>query len=343
LKQRICKENMQSKETIEDYGQNYGSQGYGERKSGKFSKLVKQGALADQLGSMSKATVLSKVIFIVGKEALQFTRALKIDMLMVRNTGYFILSLWSNYDSGRIVNAFLLVDIIFKIQSLTNIMLILKENWQTLLATFSFLLVVLYIFAFYAFGSFRGTYGHLEPGADQAEQDHAPDNNMYCETLARCFLSTLNYGVRAGGGIGDVLDQPMWNDDIFWPRYGFDFLFFMLVNIILLNILFGIIIDSFADKRQQDAEILEEITGQCFICGISKSVFEIENHPWNEHIFVEHNLHTYLAFIIYVENKQKSECTGIEKWVKDNRDVGTISFFPINRCKYIRDGQKLEN
>ena len=166
LKQRIAKGSMQSKETIENYGQNYGSQGYGERKSGKFSKQVKPGAFADQLGSMSKATVLSKVIFIVGKEILQFIRALKTDMLMVRNTGYFILSFWSNYDSGRIVNAFLLVDIIFKIQSLTNIMLILKENWQTLLATFSFLLVVLYIFAFYAFGSFRGTYGHLEPGAD---------------------------------------------------------------------------------------------------------------------------------------------------------------------------------
>lgn len=257
---------------------------------------------------------------------------------MARNVGYFILSLWSNYDSGRLVSAFLLVDIIFKLPSLTNIMFILKENWETLLATFSFLLVVLYIFAFYAFGHFRDSYSHLEPGADQEEQDHAPGNNMYCETLARCFLSTLNYGVRAGGGVGDVLNQPMWNDDIFWSRYGFDFLFFMLVNIVLLNILFGIIIDSFADKRQQDAEILEEITGQCFICGITKSVFEIENHPWQDHIFVEHNLHAYLAFIIYVENKQKSECTGIEKWVKDNRDDGTISFFPINRSKYIRDG-----
>lgn len=70
LKQRILRENMRSKESVQDYGRNYGSQGYGERKSGKNSKQIKQGVLADQLGSISKATVLSKVIFLVGKEAV---------------------------------------------------------------------------------------------------------------------------------------------------------------------------------------------------------------------------------------------------------------------------------
>ena len=118
----------------------------------------------------------------------------------------------------------------------------------------------------------------------------------------------------------------------------FDFAYFIIVNIILLNILFGIIIDSFADKRAQDAETVAEVEDQCYICGLKKSTFEVEGVPWNDHIYQHHNLHSYLAFIIYVEDKMKSECTGIEKWVKDCRAEGSVEFFPINRCKDIRNG-----
>jgi inositol 1,4,5-triphosphate receptor type 1 len=62
----------------------------------------------------------------------------------------------------------------------------------------------------------------------------------------------MTYGIRAGGGIGDVLRQPQETDDLFYARSIFDFVFFMVVNIILMNIFFGIIIDSFADKRAMD-------------------------------------------------------------------------------------------
>jgi len=59
----------------------------------------------------------------------------------------------------------------------------------------------------------------------------------------------------------------------------------MVIIVILMNIFFGIIIDSFADKRARGAEIEDEVQGQCFICGITKSIFEIENVPWKEHIY----------------------------------------------------------
>jgi hypothetical protein len=85
----------------------------------------------------------------------------------------------------------------------------------------------------------------------------------------------MNFGIRAGGGIGDVLAQPKLSDDFYTERYIFDFLFFMIINIILMNIFFGIIIDSFADKRAGESEIESEVQNQCFICGISKSTFEI--------------------------------------------------------------------
>jgi hypothetical protein len=59
----------------------------------------------------------------------------------------------------------------------------------------------------------------------------------------------------------------------------------LIINLILLNIFFGIIIDAFADKRALLSEEQTELENQCFICGISKSQFDIENIPWKDHIY----------------------------------------------------------
>ena len=47
----------------------------------------------------------------------------------------------------------------------------------------------------------------------------------------------------------------------------FDFSFFVLINIVLLNIIFGIIIDTFGELRDQRNELEDEILNKCYICG----------------------------------------------------------------------------
>ena len=156
------------------------------------------------------------------------------------------------------------------------------------------------------------------------------------------MCSTAQYGIRSGGGVGDALNNAAFGDTHYYTRYVYDFFFFMLLNIILMNIFFGIIIDSFAEKRAVEGEIEEEVKGQCFICGISRSKFEIENVSWLNHIYCVHNLHSYVAFIIYVKQKSYSECTGVEKWCKTCLDRGVIEFFPIARTAAIDGGSKVE-
>ena len=56
-------------------------------------------------------------------------------------------------------------------------------------------------------------------------------------------------GLRNGGGIGDVLRQPSSKDPLFMVRVLYDILFFFIVIIIVLNLIFGVIIDTFADLR----------------------------------------------------------------------------------------------
>ena len=78
------------------------------------------------------------------------------------------------------------------------------------------------------------------------DEDIGDDFTVLCDTYYKCFLNSINLGLRGGGGIAEFL----WlEDDInsnrFAGRFFFDIFFFIFVNLILLGIFFGIIVDSF--------------------------------------------------------------------------------------------------
>jgi hypothetical protein len=79
------------------------------------------------------------------------------------------------------------------------------------------------------------------------------DQNTPCESLITCFFYTINLGLRSGGGVSDQMKQP---NILFLltERTIFDITFFMLINVISLNIVFGIIIDTFSQLRDAQYE-----------------------------------------------------------------------------------------
>ena len=50
-------------------------------------------------------------------------------------------------------------------------------------------------------------------------------------------------------------------------RVLYDLLFFFIVIIIVLNLIFGVIIDTFADLRSENQTKEEILKNSCFICG----------------------------------------------------------------------------
>jgi hypothetical protein len=99
-------------------------------------------------------------------------------------------------------------------------------------------------------------------------------------------LSILK-GFRSGGGIGDTLDQAYYETDDYYPRFFFDFSFFVVIIILMMNFVFGIIIDAFAEMRNKKKEISEDIEQRCFICGLSRFEFETkyENRDYIFNLF----------------------------------------------------------
>ena len=81
----------------------------------------------------------------------------------------------------------------------------------------------------------------------------SPTGPIQCQQLWECLMFTINYGLRNGGGISDSTNprDPLNDTTGYVSKFFFDILFFMLINVISLNVIFGIIIDTFSSMREE--------------------------------------------------------------------------------------------
>ena len=102
---------------------------------------------------------------------------------------------------------------------------------------------------------------------DFEDLDEDSAKERACDSLIMCIITTLNHGLRNGGGIGDILRSPSASEPLYVARVIYDLLFFFIVIIIILNLIFGVIIDTFADLRSEKQQKEEILKNTCFICG----------------------------------------------------------------------------
>lgn len=259
-----------------------------------------------------------------GKELSYFT-AIKAVMVHSDNIYclfYAIISLvgWIN----PLIYSILLLDVMRRSEILRDVLKSITMNRKQLI-----LVMVLAVFILYQFG----IIGFVYLGEYYTTQDEGAQMNNYCNALHECVFSSIYHGIMAGGGLGDVLLQPVISDNEYWNRQFFDIFFFIIVSVVLLNIVFGIIIDTFAELRDSKQEIKRDLVSTCFICGRGKYEFEMRGSGWNHHTQIEHNVYAYLAYIIYIRRKPLSECDGIEMSIKKKILQNDVSFIPeTSKC-----------
>jgi hypothetical protein len=86
---------------------------------------------------------------------------------------------------------------------------------------------------------------------------------------------------------------------MFGARVIYD-MFFFVVIIIVLNLNFGVTIDTFADLRSEKQQKEEILKNMCFTCGLDRSQFDNKAVSFEDHIRHEHNMWHYLYFIVLV-------------------------------------------
>lgn len=160
-----------------------------------------------------------------------------------------------------------------------------------------------------------------------------------CSSLLMCIVTTLNHGLRSGGGIGDILQPHSTNENYFVPRVIYDLLFFFIVIIIVLNLIFGVIIDTFADLRSEKQNSEEILKNSCFICGLKRASFDNKAVNFEDHIKREHNMWHYLYFYVQVNVKDPTEFTGPESYVYTLVREKDLNWFPRMRAMSLSIGE----
>jgi hypothetical protein len=90
------------------------------------------------------------------------------------------------------------------------------------------------------------------------------------------------------------------------------------VTVALLNMVFGIMIDTFSELREAQQERKDTLTNTCFMCREHRSEFgEGGKRPvrFSEHIKQEHNISDYILFIAHLYEKEETEHNGLETYV----------------------------
>ncbi|XP_023378135.1 ryanodine receptor 2, partial [Pteropus vampyrus] len=214
-----------------------------------------------------------------------------------------------------------LLDIAMGFKTLRTILSSVTHNGKQLVLTVGLLAVVVYLYTVVAFNFFRKFYNKSEDG-------DTPD--MKCDDMLTVSSHAL-VGVRAGGGIGDEIEDPA-GDEYEIYRIIFDITFFFFVIIILLAIIQGLIIDAFGELRDQQEQVKEDMETKCFICGIGNDYFDTVPHGFETHTLQEHNLANYLFFLMYLINKDETEHTGQESYVWKMYQERCWEFFPAGDC-----------
>jgi Ion transport protein len=151
-----------------------------------------------------------------------------------------------------------------------------------------------------------------------------------CQDLQSCFWSTLNLGLRLGGGIGEGMDfysYPQQNK--FFSKTLFDLLFFIMVKLVILNMVFGIIIDTFGGLRDRILKRKEILDTSCLICLNTKLKSQGTIPDFKKHKEDDHDLWLYVYYVKYLKDKKRRDMTHDEQNVWNNYRLGGTRWMPL--------------
>ncbi|XP_026510954.1 inositol 1,4,5-trisphosphate receptor type 3 [Terrapene carolina triunguis] len=319
------------------------------------------------LGALNLTNKIVFVVSFVGNRGtfIRGYKAMIMDMEFLYHVAYIVTSILGLF-VHELFYSILLFDLIYREETLFNVIKSVTRNGRSILLTALLALILVYLFSIVGFlflkddfivevdrlpdnkskdgplGMQRNMEAFMESCSDDKiscsavpdvlRDDDEDNSERACDTLLMCIVTVLNHGLRNGGGVGDILRKPSKDESLFPARVIYDLLFFFMVIIIVLNLIFGVIIDTFADLRSEKQKKEEILKTTCFICGLERDKFDNKTVSFEEHIKYEHNMWNYLYFIVLVRVKNKTDYTGPESYVAQMIKNKNLDWFPRMRA-----------
>ncbi|KAL1529829.1 hypothetical protein AB1Y20_000761 [Prymnesium parvum] len=225
-----------------------------------------------------------------------------------------------------------LLDIVNKSRELQDVFKAVTTNGSSIMLTAILGSIIVYIYTIVAFRLFRS----------DMVLDNYPDEDIdLCDDLLVCFLNTFNEGLRAGD-VGAIIDPASPGDSSYAVKLIFELSYYVFVITIILNLVFGIIIDTFAQLRESNAFIKDQTENLCFICGIDRFTFDNKGEGFEHHVKKDHNMWAYMFLMIYLRDKDPTEYNGWEQYLAKKIADDETSFFPVKKALVLQALQEQE-
>ncbi|CAD7974777.1 unnamed protein product, partial [Amoebophrya sp. A120] len=150
--------------------------------------------------------------------------------------------------------SFLLLDTMFQYPMLENVLKAVMIPIKSLGLTFLLGMIIMYTYAFVGFYYFR------------------PDFEGACTNIADCTVTTIYQGMRSD--IGSALHGVSPSVPNWYERVGYDLSYFIIITTVLMNVIFGIILDTFGSLRDETQQREEYMKNVSFISCLDRSEIE---------------------------------------------------------------------
>jgi hypothetical protein len=181
-----------------------------------------------------------------------------------------------------------LTDMFNLFPALQNVVRAVSSRANTLFQTAMLGFIMMFIYSAIGFVFFADKFEFEEAEIKDGYRQQYNVNSARCDTIWKCFIVTIDMGLRKGD-IGGAMDDLQWRDlypgtslqtcesvpgleylgcmgvggsdvsPFIFLRIIYTSSFFVLIDTILVNIIFGVIIDTFSDLREQTEEMEEEM------------------------------------------------------------------------------------
>jgi hypothetical protein len=219
----------------------------------------------------------------------------------------------------------LLLDFVMISEDALNTVRSVTKPWRALVS-----LVFLYLIVMSIFGVFGYVYFTPQAfaGADAVDRQ--------CTTMIDC-LSLVLYNGIIDSSLGAALASiyPGTSDgagNTYTSRFFFDLAFYICVGALLVNMVTGVIVDTFSSLRDETEQRRKGLESQSFVSGLSQE--DLENTPLGPRDLDqrEHSVWGYVYYICFIRAKDSNDHNGIESYVSACIAEDDEGWFPRHTC-----------
>ncbi len=212
--------------------------------------------------------------------------------------------------------------------TLKNIIVAIKLRWNQLLSTIVLTQIIIFAYSICGYFFLHEEFKEVKLGSKEFPRE----KEDICESMVYCYLGHTLWGLFRHGGIGDMIERKSFlqHKGEYIKLVFYNFIFFIVICLIMLNLVFGIIIDTFKELRIEETKNEIDIANVCFICGVKKDVLEKNCQNFEEHNDNVHNVWNYANYIIGLKYLDPQETNAIISETITKVEKKQINWIPLS-------------